>query len=308
MRKLLFVDTNIWLDFYRVRNDAAIKLLDHVEAVKNDVIVTYQVECEFKKNRQAVIFESYNALKIDTNVGRPALFADAQASTHIVKGLERAKKGVAELKNRLSKILENPTQHDKVYQIAQRVFHKNDSLVLTRDNPERRGLRHRARTRFSHGLPPRKKNDTSMGDAFNWEWIVLCAIRENAEVVIVSRDADYGLTFNGKSYVNDHLRHEFSDRVSKKRGLYLYDNLSVALKKHFDVQVTTEEEKAEMEISAPPEPAQRLDWKALLESVSSLKELTQSTKISWNFQDFVERMQAGEEDPRSPREDGQSEE
>ncbi len=251
MRKLLFIDTNIWLDFYRVRNDAAVKLLDHVEAIMHDVIVTYQVEAEFKKNRQMVISETYKSLKVDTNVGRPAIFADAKASANITKGLDRAKKGVDRLKQQLGKLLEDPTQNDKVYKSCQRVFHQNSSIVLTRDNPERRGLRHRARTRFLHGLPPRKKDDTSFGDSFNWEWILACANRESAEVVIVSRDADFGLTFNGKSYVNDHLRHEFSDRVSQKRALFLYDNLSRALKEHFAIQVTQDEEKAEKEIVTP---------------------------------------------------------
>jgi hypothetical protein len=30
--KLLFIDTNIWLDFYRARNDTGLKLLKQVEA------------------------------------------------------------------------------------------------------------------------------------------------------------------------------------------------------------------------------------------------------------------------------------
>jgi len=28
--KLLFIDTNVWLDFYRAQNDAGLKLLNHV--------------------------------------------------------------------------------------------------------------------------------------------------------------------------------------------------------------------------------------------------------------------------------------
>lgn len=266
MRKLLFIDTNIWLDFYRVRNDAAVTLLNHVEAIVNDVIVTYQVESEFKKNRQAVIVETYNSLKIDTNVGRPAIFADAQASANITKGLATAKKGVTGLKSRLGKLLDNPTQHDKVYQSCQRIFHRDASIVLTRENPVRRALRHRARTRFLHGLPPRKKNDTSFGDSFNWEWIVSCAINEIAEIVIVSRDADFGLSFNGKSYVNDHLRHEFQERVSKKRNLFLYDNLSRALKEHFAIPITHEEESAEKEITTPNHPSPRTAWQEILKN------------------------------------------
>ena len=51
--------------------------------------------------------------------------------------------------------------------------------------------------RFLLGYPPRKADDTSIGDAVNWEWVVDCAKRANADVVIVSRDSDYGVRLEG---------------------------------------------------------------------------------------------------------------
>lgn len=32
LQKLLFIDTNIWLDFYRARNETGLALLSHVSA------------------------------------------------------------------------------------------------------------------------------------------------------------------------------------------------------------------------------------------------------------------------------------
>src|SRR5439155_10112120 len=61
------------------------------------------------------------------------------------------------------------------------------------------------------------------------------------------RDSDFGAVFEGKPYINDHLRHEFSERVSKKRKLLLYTRLSDALK-HFEVPVSPQEEAAETEL------------------------------------------------------------
>lgn len=55
--------------------------------------------------------------------------------------------------------------------------------------------------------------------------MVHCATTQKAELVIVSRDSDYGALFDGKAYVNDHLKQEFSERVSKKRKLLLYTRL-----------------------------------------------------------------------------------
>ena len=80
------------------------------------------------------------------------------------------------------------------------------------------------------GYPPRKQADTSIGDAVNWEWIVKCSIDSGKHIVIVTRDTDYGAIYDGKSYLNDWLRHEFSERVSQKRKIILTDKLSHGLK------------------------------------------------------------------------------
>jgi len=85
---LIFVDTNIWLDFYRSKTEAGLTLLKHLDAVRNKTIITYQVEMEFKKHRQAVILESIRELKPPSHIPRPGLFSDAKA----VKAL--GKKGI----------------------------------------------------------------------------------------------------------------------------------------------------------------------------------------------------------------------
>jgi len=37
-----------------------------------------------------------------------------------------------------------------------------------------------------------------MGDAFNWEWMIYCAARRKAELVIISRDTDYRVVLDEK--------------------------------------------------------------------------------------------------------------
>jgi hypothetical protein len=78
---LVFVDANIWLDFYRVRNDTGLRLLEHSEALADKLIVTYQHENEYKRNRQAAIFEGMQALK--------AINSGLQFS-HPASGMERS--------------------------------------------------------------------------------------------------------------------------------------------------------------------------------------------------------------------------
>jgi predicted nucleic acid-binding protein len=247
MKRLLFVDTNIWLDFYRVRTEAGLALLNHLDAIRQHLIMTYQVEMEFKKHRQEAILEGFKALQSPGSVPRPGLFSDAKSAKALQKDLKNAEKRVNTLKNRLRRALNRPSVHDPVYKVCQRCFHKEDEYSLTRTAKTKNILRRLAFRRFICGYPPRKKNDTSIGDALNWEWIIRCAIEHSAEIHIASRDSDYGVTFEGKSYLNDQLLQEFKERVSQKRFIQLHAKLSDALK-HFEVKITPEEESEEDQI------------------------------------------------------------
>src|SRR5437879_2861632 len=230
VRNLLFIDTNIWLDFYRARNETGLKLLDHTEKIADRLIVTYQLEIEFKKNRQTAIKEGMDELKAPQQISRPGIFSDAKATKAMGKNVREAEQRVQSLKNRLVRALKDPGIHDPVYKVCQRIFHKDDDLVLKREDKVKHVIWRRAYRRFLHGCPPRKKNDTSLGDGFNWEWMVHCATKQKAGLVIVTRDSDYGVTVGNISYINDHLRQEFSERVSQRRDLILFPKLSEALK------------------------------------------------------------------------------
>src|SRR5262245_34504943 len=83
--------------------------------------------------------------------------------------------------------------------------------------------------------------------------MVDCAIEKNAELVIASRDADYGAVYADAAYINDHLHQEFRERVSKKRKIVLCTKISEALN-HFKIAVTEEEKKEEKETLAAPPP------------------------------------------------------
>jgi hypothetical protein len=87
-----------------------------------------------------------------------------------------------------------------------------------------------ARKRFVLGYPPRKNDDISIGDAVNWEWVIHCAQNSLKDIIIVTRDSDFGAIIKGESYLNDWLRLEFKERVSRKRKIFLTDKLALAFK------------------------------------------------------------------------------
>src|SRR5437588_13037680 len=112
---LLFIDTNIWLDSYRARNEMGLKLLEHAEKISDRIIVTYQLENEFKKNRQAAILEGIGGLKLPEKMSHPGIFSDADAVQAIDKNLKQVARQVGDLKRSLVEALERPGVHDAVY-------------------------------------------------------------------------------------------------------------------------------------------------------------------------------------------------
>jgi hypothetical protein len=112
--KLLFIDANIWLDFYRVKKDTGVKLLKHVEAVTHKLIVTYQLEVEFKKNRQRVLVTSWKELEPPKGLGVPNIIADARTSKSLNKRMREAEKQVKTLKKLLMRTMASPSRYDPV--------------------------------------------------------------------------------------------------------------------------------------------------------------------------------------------------
>ena len=111
MDALIFIDTNIFLDFYRVRNDqVGLGLLKRLDQHHDQIITGNQVEMEYKKNRQRVILDSLGRIKAPEWAGLavPAFLAETQPS----KALSRMKKEVdsqhKKIKKQIEKILSNP--------------------------------------------------------------------------------------------------------------------------------------------------------------------------------------------------------
>jgi hypothetical protein len=200
---------------------------------------------ELKKNRQNVISTCITELKESgTTLNAPGFLSNAKTLNIIRRQREDNTQRAKNLKDRITKVLAYPKRNDPVYKTCQRMFSHESDFNLQRSNGSKNRIRRLAFRRYFFGYPPRKKNDTSMGDAINWEWIVDCIDRSKRDVFIVSRDADYGVTIDGQSYVNDWLLEELRDRTKKTRKVLLFDRLSTAFKK-LDIEVSKEEEDAE---------------------------------------------------------------
>lgn len=244
---LIFIDANILLDFYRLRkSDVSMDFLQKIDAHKNLIITSSQVEMEYMKHRQRAILESIGELKKlrNFNVTVPVVLDGTDASESIRKSKLNIESQQQKLKHRIESIFRNPRTHDPVYKGLQGLFENNSGINLTRTHEKRMDIRELARKRFELGYPPRKEKDTSLGDAIHWEWIIHCAITTEKNIIIVTRDSDFGAQYNRENYINDWLSKEFKERVGAKRKLVLTDRLSNAFEL---VQIDVTEEMKEEE-------------------------------------------------------------
>lgn len=245
---LLFIDTNIWLDFYRMEaSEGTLSALGLIEHARDRIISTAQVRMEFMKNRQKTILQSLERFKAGDDVRVPPVIADAAAA----RTMKAAKRSMDErrklLKQRVERILLDPARHDPVFKTVNSLFVGAVPLILGRENEQHFAVRRLARKRWLLGYPPRKDDDLSIGDAINWEWVVECAHRAGGFVIIVSRDNDYGRPYNGHAYLNDWLQKEYRERVGRRGKITLTNTLHSALKL-MDVQVPPEVVNAEQEL------------------------------------------------------------
>jgi len=241
---IIFVDTNILLDLYQGHN-ATLKTLQSLVKNRGRVILTYQVQTEFLKNRQRAIMSPLAALK-NYNLPVPPFLRGTELGDSIKETCDKVTRDIKAYRDACLKLLASPTE-DKVFVEVQRLFGAKSNLLLHSDTDDARLIEKRAEDRFSKGLPPRKKDDVYFGDALNWEWILECAARKDTSVIVVSRDGDFGHIHNDVGYLNDLLSHEFCSRVGQKAKVTLTPVLTEALEK-LKIEVTPEEKAEEKDL------------------------------------------------------------
>lgn len=243
---LLFIDTNIFLDFYRSRKDTRLKLLNKLLPLNSQIVTTYQLEMEFFKNRQNVFTETLKYLKVpDAPVAPPAFLHESPTVESIRRYMATVRKKHNIFTKRIQAYLKNPKK-DPVCKVVLQLCDKKSKFHLCKDMNHGKRIWRLAWTRFVGGYPPRKNNDTSIGDSVNWEWILCCAKEAKKSVVIVSNDQDYGLP--DSQILNDWLFREFRERCGRKKSVFLTNSLIKAFEL-MSVHTTKEEKETEAEFA-----------------------------------------------------------
>jgi hypothetical protein len=180
----LFLDTNIYLAFYKLSDDDLDELEKLAVTVRSGTTVLYltdQVRDEFRRNRAGTISESLKAVETSRLPNAfPRLFTNlpGYADLRATLALFEHQRGDLLAQAREAAIGQT-LQADR---LIQGLFEIAVHLPLND------GVLSAAQRRHSLGNPPGKKD--SIGDAVNWESL-LAGVPNGEDLVLVTADRDY---------------------------------------------------------------------------------------------------------------------
>src|SRR5262249_19697991 len=113
---LLFVDANVFLDFYRFPGKSAKRTLEAVNRHKKSLITTEQIWMEFLKNRQNVINNSLEAMQTKFPC-LPAIAQDIEGTHQWQDHTQKMTKMLDKLRTHIESMLREPSQNDPIYNL-----------------------------------------------------------------------------------------------------------------------------------------------------------------------------------------------
>ncbi len=241
MTKHIFIDTNIFLNFYRYSNDDLEELKKISHLINEGEIILYitqQVVDEFTRNRDSAVTESYkkfDEIKVDQSFPYicKTYEEDYQFLRDTIKKFSEAKNTLAA---KLVSDIENNTL--KADDVVKTIF-SSSKIIATEDDRLNKAI-----TRYNLGNPPGKNN--SYGDALNWETL-LQLVPNSQNIYFITDDKDFKSQFD-KNKFNSFLVSEWKSK--KKSEVMFYNQLSVFFKDNYPEIILREEEAKNKLINA----------------------------------------------------------
>ena len=205
MSMYLFIDTNIFLSFYKFGNDSLdtlSKVRDHLANGHYELIVTSQLRDEFHRKRRQVINEGLTEFK-KSSIGQKVLRLGERLPRY--ESLKAALRTAAEVKASLIKDIRVIADTGKfpADDIIDDIFSRTKIVKITKDDVDV------AIRRMGVGNPPGKNK--SLGDAINWEAMLKMAAGSGLDLHIVSDDGDFSDPLDPEQ-IHEFLRIEYETK------------------------------------------------------------------------------------------------
>jgi hypothetical protein len=230
----LFLDTNVYLSFYKLSDDDLEELRKLAVTVRSGETVLYlttHVRDEFRRNRAGVIAESLRLVEsASLPKSFPRLLTNLEGYDDLRASLNLFERQRANLLQAAREAAERKELHADA--LIGELFEIAMSVELTDE------ILSAARTRHLLGNPPGKKE--SIGDALNWE-ALLAVVPQGETIDLVTLDKDYASKLDGTK-LDEYLAEEWSAR--KGATVTAYPSLTALFRsKYPDIRLAADLEK-----------------------------------------------------------------
>lgn len=209
---VVFVDTNILLDFYRRGINKYRSLLVSLSEIGENIFITDTIIAEFHRNKLNAYLQTPKIEKTNLRIPFPDVFPHASEDTTAIETINSRRRALQAHVN---------AEIDVLYEGLHKIYIDNVRAISLGTDDVSRGLRpievlsvheteeqlHRARDRKERGKPPGKKHDP-LGDQISWEQL-LDKINGDVDLWLITRDTDHFVTVEKEHLVlNPFLRSE----------------------------------------------------------------------------------------------------
>ncbi|TDY22577.1 hypothetical protein B0G81_2888 [Paraburkholderia sp. BL6665CI2N2] len=221
----LFIDTNIFLNFYHYTNDDTGVINSLIERIAEEKIVLHlpqQVSDEWERNREVKLSTAANEFSKIT-------FPDTiPRHMHGLASADLYKQAVEQAKKARNHLVAEATVKARTYGLEVDAM-LNLLFEAATKYPHDLAIFELGTRRAKLGNPTGKSG--SVGDQYNWEMLLSKVPAD--DLYIVTKDGDYvsalgGTDENGGLYANAFLKREWSSRKGGK-NLYIFQNLKSAI-------------------------------------------------------------------------------
>lgn len=230
----VFIDTNIFLNFYHFTSDDLDALnsvfVSHKEG-STHVHLTDQVCNEFRRNREGKLRDALKQFRtFNLSAQLPYFmktYEEYATLQDLGKKFKKHAKAISDKADTDILAMNLPADH-----LTNDIFGKSKILKTTAK------IYDAARRRVDVGNPPGKPG--SIGDAINW-LLLLEHVPDEEPLFIVTEDSDFYSQFDDKA-ISPFLKHEWGQ--TKQSAVKAYRTLNEFLDEHYDgVHVSYDEEK-----------------------------------------------------------------
>lgn len=233
MKKIIFLDANIYLNFLDSNKPELKRLLDSLRELKNNIFISSQIVDEVNRNKLLVAknslinyFDNLSGIK-STNLPEHLEMEGKSFQTWNSQSKDfylRQKELQQELVNLIHKTLkEIMLSTDKVSITFE--FLSEDALKPSESEMKA------ARNRREVGNPPGKSSNP-LGDQISWEQFLSHSL-DAKYVWIITKDSDFCTTFKNKRYLNPVLHNELIKNNISASSIFCFASLAEGLK-HFN--------------------------------------------------------------------------